>query len=294
MTAITVRPLSGTIGAEILGADLSKPLPSSTVDVVRSALLEYKVVFFPQQPDMAPEQHVALAGHFGPLETDYPSFAKRLEGFPEIITFDGGEAGGRASVWHTDMTLSATPSLAGIIYMKEVPDRGGDTMWSDGEAAFAALSPALQHFLETKDAVHDIFTKEYSERTGAFQPKDVDFTKVPRATHPVVRVHPETHRKALFVNPLFTSHIVGLSSSESATILKFLFDHMLKPEFIVRRHWTRGDVGFWDNRCTMHSAVDDYGVGRRLAHRVCVKGDVPFGPHSTQETASRPAVLEVA
>lgn len=280
MTSLNIVPLSGSIGAEVHDVDLTLPMEKDTVVSVREAFLQYKVLFFPRQPEITPDAQVAFAKQFGEPETDYPSFAKQVPDFPEIVYFDGAEPGGRASVWHTDTTLSASPTMAGILYMKEVPERGGDTMWSDGEAAFASLSAVLQEFLASKIALHDMFSEEYSERSGAFQPrnkKDIDFTKVSRAEHPIVREHPETGRKSLFINPLFTSHIVGLSSAESATLLNFLFAHMMRPEFIVRRHWSKGDVAFWDNRCTMHAAVDDYGEGRRLAYRVSLKGDRPSG-----------------
>lgn len=289
MTSITMKPLSGTIGAEVLGVDLATVLSEHEKEEVRAGLLKYKVLFFPQQSEMSNKRHVELARAFGSLEDDFPSFVAHPEGFPEISVFDGAVASGRASVWHTDLSASSTPTKVGILYLKEVPDRGGDTMWADLEAAYNALSPAMQVFLDDKVAVHDLFSKERSSRPGAFNPNgrmDIDFSRVPAAQHPVVRVHPETGRKCLFVNPFFTSHIVGLSDAESATVLTFLYSHMEKPEFIVRRHWQRGDVGMWDNRNTMHTAVDDYGEGARLAHRVCVKGDVPYGVQSASFLAA--------
>jgi taurine dioxygenase len=277
---IQIRPLGGTIGAEVHGVDISTALSDEIVDLIREALLEHMVIFLPNQPPISMERHVGFGRRFGALETEYPSLATKQEGHPEIVVFDGSVPGGRASIWHTDATVSKTPPMGGIIYMKEVPDRGGDTMWADLCAAYDTLSPMLQEFLETKTAVHDMFSKEYSERPGASNfrnRKDIDFSLMPKAEHPLVRVHPESKRKCLFVNPFFTSHIMGLHSAESASLLNFLYAHMQKPEFVVRRHWSKGDVGFWDNRCTMHSAVDDYGKGTRLAHRVCIKGDVPFG-----------------
>jgi taurine dioxygenase len=296
MKNIRIKPLSGTIGAEFHGIDISQPLTATQIEQVRQALLEYKVLFFPEQPPISTERHVAFARAFGALETDFPSFAAQTEEMPEITVFDGAVSSGRASIWHTDLSVSQTPTMGGIIYMKEVPSRGGDTMWADLEAAYEALSPAMREFLEARTAVHDMFSREYGSRPGAFDVrgrKDIDFSRVSRAEHPVVRVHPETGRKCLFVNPFFTSHIVGLSSEESATILNFLYAHMQKPEFIVRRHWSRGDVGFWDNRCTMHTAVDDYGEGARLVHRVCIRGDIPSGVEGRHRESSRREAVPV-
>ncbi len=282
MQNIEVRPLSGSIGAELHGVDMSKGLTEQEVTHVRKLLLEYMVLFFPRQPELSTEQHVAFCRAFGALETEYPSFAAQVKGFPEVVSFDGSVPSGRASIWHTDLSISRTPSMGGILYLKEVPDRGGDTMWANLQAAYNDLSPAMQAFLDDKTAVHDLMSKEYAERPGAFRARerdDIDFSRVSRSEHPVVRVHPETGCKCLFVNPFFTSHIIGLKSEESVLILDFLYRHMQNPKYIVRRHWSKGDVGFWDNRCTMHTAVDDYGEGARLAHRVCIKGDVPVGPH---------------
>jgi taurine dioxygenase len=277
---IHIRPLNGTFGAELRGIDISQPLSNDQIAAIRNALLDYKVLFLSDQPEISMERQVAFGRSFGPLETEYPSFSPQQESFPEVCVFDGAVSSGRASIWHIDLSISQTPSMGGILYMKELPDRGGDTMWADLEAAYARLSAPMQEFLESKTAIHDMFSKEYAARPGAFITKgrnDIDFSRVSRAEHPVVRVHPETGRKCLFISPFFTSHIVGLTSDESANLLNFLYAHMQKPEFVLRRHWSKGDVGFWDNRCTMHAAVDDYGDGRRVGHRVCVKGDVPFG-----------------
>jgi taurine dioxygenase len=281
-TDLPVRPLSGTIGAEVSDVRLSRDISKETISAIKAALLRYKVLFFPDQRSFTEDDQIAFGMRFGSLETDYPSFATRMKDRPEVIVFDGAAPAGRASVWHTDATVSRTPPMAGIIRIAEVPDRGGDTMWCDTASAFNSLSDPLKQFLATKTAVHDLFSDEYIERTGVHHRRrtDVDLSRVSRCEHPVVRVHPETGEQCLFINPLFTSHIVGLHSRESALLLNYLFEQMQRSEFTVRRHWSRNDVGFWDNRCTMHAAIDDYGTGRRLAYRVCIKGDVPVGSPS--------------
>ncbi|MDN7676031.1 TauD/TfdA family dioxygenase [Burkholderia oklahomensis] len=280
METLEIRPLSGTIGAQVRNRTLAGVVESGRVDEIRQALLRYKVLFFTNQPDLSVETQIAFGKLFGELETDFPSFTAKPDGQPEVTVFDGAVSTGRASIWHTDLSIAKRPSAMGILCVKETPDSGGDTMWADLEAAYAALSPGMQAFLEGQRAVHDMMTPQYAERPGAFQTQgrsDMDLSNVFGAEHPVVRVHPETGRKCLFVNPFLTSHITGFHSAESAMILNHLYALMERPQYVVRWHWSNGDVALWDNRCTMHTAVDDYGAGRRFAQRVCVRGDVPFG-----------------
>ncbi|ORC49123.1 diguanylate cyclase [Burkholderia sp. A27] len=289
MTRLDIHPLSGTIGAEVRGCDIARHDPAEWAADIRQAVLRYKALLFTGQSELSMDAQIGFARAFGAIETEFPSFAAKPDGRPEVTVFDAQYANGRASIWHTDLTVSKTPTAFGVLCVKQSPACGGDTMWSDTEAAYDALSPGMQRFLEGQRAMHDMFSKEYAERPGGFKTEgrsDLDLSRVSRAEHPVVRVHPETGRKCLFVNPFLTSHIVGFSSSESAHILNFLYAHMQRPEFIVRWHWSAGDVAFWDNRCTMHVAVDDYGAGRRLAHRVCVRGDEPFGVGETNEAKS--------
>ena len=153
-------------------------------------------------------------------------------------------------------------------------------MWADLTAAYESLSETMRGILDELTAVHDVLADGQRSRAECDSKASMklDYSNVSRARHPVVRVHPETGRKCLFINPFFTSHIDGLNSGESAALLQYLFSVIQRPEFICRRRWEKGDVAFWDNRCTMHAAVDDYGAAPRLAERVCIKGDVPFGP----------------
>ncbi|PCE22684.1 dioxygenase TauD/TfdA [Paraburkholderia acidicola] len=280
METLDIRRLSGTIGAEVRNRTLAGIVESGHVDEIRQALLRYKVLFFTNQPDLSAETQIAFGKLFGEIETNFPSFSAKPEGQPEITVFDANVPSGRASIWHTDLSIAKAPTAMGILCVKETPESGGDTMWADLEAAYAALSPGMQTFLEGQRAVHDMMSQQYAERPGAFQTQgrsDIDLSKVFSAEHPVVRVHPETGRKCLFIDPFMTSHITGFHSAESATILNYLYAEMEKPQYTVRWHWSNGDVALWDNRCTMHTAVDDYGTGRRFAQRVCVRGDVPYG-----------------
>ena len=282
-TTLDLIPLSGTIGAKVRGCDIAAGIDDLRAAQIRAALLDYKVLVFTDQSALSTEAQIAFARRFGEIETEFPSFATKS--VPEITVFDGRVPSGRASDWHIDLSVAARPTAFGILCMKRIPERGGDTMWADLEAAYASLSPAMQGMLDGMVAVHDMFTSEYAQRPGAtvvHGRTDVDFSRVPRARHPVVRVHPETGRKCLFINPFFTSHIEGFSAAESACLLNFLYAHMEQPVFGLRWHWSVGEVAMWDNRCTMHTAVDDYGTSDRFAQRVCVRGDVPFGVQGIQ------------
>lgn len=280
MDARNVVPWAGSIGAVVEGLDITGVLTDDDIEFIRAALYEYHVLFFRRQPPFSLDAQTELALRFGSVETEFPSFAARMEGRPQIVSFDGSKPGGRASIWHTDLSVSKTPAMGCILCMKEIPAKGGDTLWADLCAAYEALSAGMRGILDNMTAVHDMFSREYRERPGGFDPSrvgDIDFSRVPRAEHPVVRVLPESQRKTLFINPFFTSHIVGLHANESALLLNYLYSHMERAEFVCRWRWSKGDIAFWDNRCTMHRAVDDYGNSPRLAHRVCIKGDVPAG-----------------
>ncbi|WP_186211882.1 TauD/TfdA dioxygenase family protein [Burkholderia gladioli] len=292
MTTLDLRPLSGTIGAQVRNRTLAGIVEHGGVEEIRAALLRHKVLFFTDQPALEVDTQIAFARLFGEIETNFPSFSAKPDGRPEVTVFDADVPSGRASIWHTDLSVAKAPTALGVLCVMETPASGGDTMWADLEAAYESLSPGMQAFLEGQRAVHDMTTEQYSQRPGAFQGKgrtDIDLSDLFGAEHPVVRVHPETGRKCLFVNPFMTSHLAGFHSAESATILNYLYAQMEKPQFTVRWHWSNGDVALWDNRCTMHTAVDDYGAGRRFARRVCVRGDVPFGVAREAATAAEPA-----
>lgn len=242
--------MTASLGARVLDVDLVHP-DSHEIGLLRAALVEHKVLFFPEA-DLDDEAHVALASRFGrvrPLpeaERD-PRSIPTVEDHPEIFVVDGNRPT-RANVWHTDVTFAADPPIVGVLSMQTAPARGGDTLWSDTEAALATLSSPVRQLLTTLRAEHG--------RPG----------RTPRAVHPVVRKHPITGRAALYVNRGWTTSIRDLSPIESSHLLGMLFEHMERPELTVRWSWSAGDVAAWDNRSTMHYVLDDFGDAERVAH----------------------------
>jgi taurine dioxygenase len=256
-TALDVRPLTGSIGAEIVGVDLTR-LTDEEWQAIRALWLEHLVVFFPDQR-VDPDAHVALARRLGELEI-HPYIPKLDDAHPEIVVLDS-DRGGKADVWHTDVTFSATPPMASILRMVTCPATGGDTMWTNQYLAYESLSAPLRDLLDGLTATHTASSFGHPEIT---------------ATHPVVRTHPETGRRSLFVNRTFTSHIVELRRGESDALLEHLYRWSEQPRFQCRYRWREGAVGIWDNRCTQHHAVDDYDE-QRVIQRVTVLGDRPEG-----------------
>jgi taurine dioxygenase len=275
---IEILPLNPTIGARVSGVDLAEPQPDAVVADIRGALLRHKVLFFEDQ-DLTPQAQRDFAKRFGDLHI-HPVYPQ-VEGVPEILVLDNHKDNPTDNDnWHTDVTFIETPPLGSLLYAKHLPPIGGDTIWSDSEAAFAALSPTFQAFLSGLEAVHD-FTKSFPpDRQVAQNAGEERYGKArrdhPPVTHPVVRTHPETGRQGLFVNYGFTTRIKGLSSKESGAILRLLFEHIQKPEFLVRWTWKPGALAFWDNRVTQHYAVNDYLPHRRIMHRATVLGDRPI------------------
>ncbi len=264
-----IRPLTPTIGAEVLGADLAH-LTNEQFVSIRRALLDHQVIFFRDQ-HLSCEQHLALAHRFGSLQV-HPLAQFNHPDHPELLrihadensTFVAGE------VWHTDVSALREPPMGSILYLKEVPPNGGDTLFASMTAAHDALSRPMQQFLEGLSAVHD--GAHIWARIGVMRPD----MPVPRSVHPVVAVHPDTGRKLLFVNRGFTSHIEGLSGHESETLLAMLFRHMEDPRFMCRFRWQPNSVAFWDNRCTQHQAIFDYFPARRSGHRATINGTRPL------------------
>jgi taurine dioxygenase len=240
----------------VVGVDLAR-LDDVTWEAVRRAWLEHLVLFFPDQR-LDPDAHVALARRLGELEI-HPFIPKLDDTHPEIVVIDSEY--GKADVWHTDVTFSATPPMASLLHMVLSPRRGGDTMWTNQYLVYETLSPPLRELLDGLTAVH--------AATPFGHPEII-------ATHPVVRVHPETGRRSLFVNRTFTSHLVELRRTESDVLLEYLYRWSEQPRFACRYRWQPGAVSLWDNRCTQHLAVDDY-QDRRLIQRVTVLGDEPSG-----------------
>lgn len=283
---LEVRHLSATIGSVIHGVD-GRRLDDTTVAAIRAVLLERKVVFLPDQ-HLDPTEHIEFARNFGEPTEGHPVIPG-VEGTPEVFEIDYTAANelyasygdvstrSRGIHWHTDVTFVERPPLGSILNAVVIPPSGGDTLFSNQEAAFEALSPSFQDYLRSLRAVHDgqAQFRPILDLVGEGEWEGRRFTALEPTTHPVVRVHPETGRESLFVNPGFTSHIEGLTRSESDTLLAFLHEHSVQHDFTVRYHWSAGDLGFWDNRATQHSVVGDFGDQHRVIQRVTLRGDRP-------------------
>ena len=232
-------------------------------------------------------EQVALARALGEPTPAHPVVPGHPD-YPEILELDG-EQGGRNARWHTDVTFTASPPAASVLVGDDVPATGGDTLWADLRSAYERLAAPLRRLVDGLEAVHRISPLAYwgepfdtaLGRDDALQLLE-QAAQVPPVVHPVVRVHPTTGRRALFVNPGFTSHVVGLSRIESDALLRLLYEHATQPELVLRHRWRAGDVVIWDNRATMHYAADDYGTARRRMRRVTVAGGPATGPTGRQ------------
>ncbi len=275
MSSIEVRPLTPTIGAEIFGVDLRDPLSDAEIVRIEEALNEHLVVFFRDQ-DITESQHIAFGRRFG--ELCFPPFMTQHGDDPELLVLDQIDPKGEGTdIWHSDNTFMAEPPLGSILKAIKLPSTGGDTCFASAFSAYDALSDAMKTFLGGLRAVHDL-TKTL-ERANAAGHTNADVAaileKSPPVEHPVIRTHPVSGRKALFVNANSTTRIVGLSERESALLLPFLCDHIRAPEFQCRFHWEPNSIAFWDNRSAQHLAVADYHE-RRVMHRVTIQGDKPY------------------
>lgn len=276
--SLQINPLTVSIGAEVAGIDLSLPLSAAQRTAIQAALLEYQVLFFRRQP-LTPAQQHHFALQFGELHIHpiYPNIREH----PEIMVLDTDDQNPPDNDnWHTDVTFIETPPLGAILAAKQLPPTGGDTLWSSGIAAFEALSPPLQTLLSGLRAEHD-FTKSFPASRHARDEAsraqwEAARRKHPPLLHPVVRTHPVSGRRALFVNEGFTTRIVDLPVRESEALLNFLFAHIARPEFTLRWRWQLDDLAFWDNRVTQHYAVADYLPHRRIMHRATILGDKPY------------------
>lgn len=274
-STIDVRPVSPIIGAEVYGVDLSQPLGAEVVSAIRAALVKHLVIFFPGQ-SITPEQQADFASQFGEPTPAHPVLPA-IDAHPNVLSIDSRED--RASWWHTDVTYVQTPPLGSILYMLEAPPFGGDTMWLNTQAAYDALSPVVRDLCDRLIAYHhDPFFAADVEAKGGYEWDGTWHEHLYPVSHPLVRTHPESGRNALFVNPQFTVGLEGVSKLESDALLDMVYRHYQRPEFMCRYRWRPGSVAFWDNRGTMHYTLDDYGSGLRLANRVTIRGDVPFGP----------------
>ena len=274
-TELDVRPLSSTIGAEIRGVECAADLDDDTVAAIRRIWLERLVVFFPDQ-HLDDETQIAFAERFGELTESHPVEPQVLER-TEVHSIESGKD--RTDFWHTDITFMNRPAMASLLRSVVVPRSGGDTMWSDTRAAYETLAEPLQRLCDGLSAYH--FEPYYAQAVAEGRGNVWEGEKLTRllpASHPVVRVHPETDRKNLFVNPKFTRRVVDMPEAQSDGLLRLLYDHMTRPEFVVRYHWSRDTLAMWDNRATMHFGIYDYEGDERVMHRVTLRGDRPAGP----------------
>lgn len=269
---IRVQPLTRHIGAEIGGIDFTRPLQDEQIAEVRQALLQHLVVFFRRQP-MTLDQHLALGRRFGTLHV-HPS-APGPEGYPEILVIHADEKSRRVAGdrWHSDVSCDVEPPLGSILHLHTLPPEGGDTLFSSAHAVYDSLSPGLQAYLGNLTATHD-GGPIYRER-NRLRGIDDQGKVYPKASHPVVRTHPESGRKGIFVNPNFTTHLDGVSAAESKAILEFLYERFTQPDYQVRFRWEPDSVAFWDNRAVQHLAVWDYYPHVRSGFRVTINGDRP-------------------
>lgn len=265
------RPLTPVIGAELHGIDLAGEIDDGLVAEVRKALLEYKVVFFRDQA-ISREQHIDFARRFGELEV-HPATPKDQPN-PEVLRIaHGPDSRGQENAWHSDVTWRAEPSLGSILRAIEVPEVGGDTLFSCMYSAYEALSPAMQDFVCTLTAEHDI-ARVFAKRLGK-APEELR-EKYPVQEHPVVRTHPETGKRGLYVNTAFTTRIKGLSEKESDWLLNHLYSYAAIAEHQCRFRWAADSIAFWDNRACQHLAASDYFPAVRVMERVTVAGDRPY------------------
>lgn len=272
----SLTPLSPTIGAEVDGFGLADPMDDDLQAELRRALLEWKVLFFRDQ-DITREQHRAFAERWGPVEQHpFYKYIQPDQTAVDVVTlYKDAENRGVENEWHHDITWHTTPSFGAVLRAVEVPELGGDTLWLDAAAAYDNLPDELKEQVDGLTAVHD-----WRHTFGLAMPREAReelSPHFPPVEHPVVRVHPETGRKTLFVNAVFTHHIVGVDEAESDALLGRLFHEARRPEFQCRFRWQPGSVAFWDNRATMHYASSDYYPQRRTMDRISIQGDVPVG-----------------
>lgn len=269
-----IRKIAGCLGAEIHGVDL-RSLEDATVKQIRQALLDNLVIFFRKQ-DLDPAAFLAFTAHFGkPVE--YP-FVKGIDGFPEVIQVlkRENEIINFGGIWHSDTSYLDEPPMGSVLLAREVPPYGGDTLWANQYAAYEALSDGLKKTLDPLRGVNTS-AKADASKTREDRIKDSGLkSKDHVVSHPVVRTHPETGRKALYVNVAHTARFEGWTEEESAPLLAYLFAHQIKPEFTCRFRWEPNSIAFWDNRCAQHNPVNDYHGFKRLMHRITLAGDKPI------------------
>ena len=273
--SFNIKPFAPNLGAVITNVDLSNDINDAELKGIRDAFHKYQVLFFQNQSEISPENHIKLGRCFGDLHI-HPA-APKMKNYPQIFeinTDKNSKIANGAEDFHSDVSCDIEPPLGTMLQLHILPECGGDTMFANMYMAYEALSNPMQKFLSDLKASHEsehFYSGRYkTESNGESK------TEYPSAIHPVIRTHPETGKKAIFVNKFFTTRIVGLEPQESKFILDFLFSHIEKTEFQIRYRWNKNDMAFWDNRCTIHKALWDYFPHERKGRRVTIKGDIPF------------------
>ncbi|MBT4354617.1 MAG: taurine dioxygenase [Rhodospirillaceae bacterium] len=275
MSDLEIIPITPLIGAEIKNIDLKNNLTEVNVKQIRSAFLNHSVLFFRDQKLSIDEQKV-FGKYFGDLHIHPARDRNGIEGHPEILYINAGPNTSRVNGddWHSDVSCDQEPPMGSILRIFEAPNNGGDTLFASMYAAYDALSEPMKRFLDPLTAVHDGGPNyiDRAKRAGIYKPDKV----FPANSHPIIRTHPETGKKAIYVNKIFTQTIDSISKDESKAILEFLFQHIAKPAFQCRFKWEENSIAFWDNRCALHHAMWDYYPEVRRGYRVTIKGDKPF------------------
>jgi taurine dioxygenase len=282
---LSIRPLSRACGAEVGGIDLTRPLEPQAVQQLHRSLGEHGILLF-RGAALTPQQHIAFSRQFGPLETHVVG-EFNLPEHPEVFVVSNVREEGKlkgavyaGQYWHSDLSYMEKPSLGSLLLCREMPETGGDTMWANMVLAYDTLSDPMKKFLSTLKGIHD-YSHAYDTYFAHLKERPPltpeQRAKTPPVEQPMIRTHPVTGRKALYVNPGFTKGIAGMPKEESQPILEMLFAHSTRPEFVYRHKWKVDDLVFWDNRCTMHYALADYDFSvRRHMHRTTIAGDAPY------------------
>ena len=272
---IKIKPYSPSLGATVKGIDLSKKLSNTELSFVKKAFTKYQVLFFQEQYEISPEVQIELGKSFGPLH--YHPAAPTMKGFPEIFeihTHKNSKVSDGSENFHSDVSCDEEPPLGTMLQLHILPDCGGDTLFTNMYMAYESLSEKMKTFLKNLNAWHEsehVYKGRYKER-GVLDEE----ISCPFSLHPIVRTHPDSGKKAIFVNRNFTTKVDELSKEESKSILDFLYNHCEQLKFQIRYRWNKNDLAFWDNRCTMHRVLWDYYPLERKGRRVTIKGDKPY------------------